>query len=331
MDRIKEIWRKLESNPAGVSGIEKIRFSESSPCDLYLGIKTPENSRLFAIRISLKNAKNVIGLRNIKGMRIEKILDNRNEGFILLNLILSDNQYQDIFDVLISDIISHVVDLADEKEIIKNFYNRLNKWQALFEKFNPEGLSAESQRGLFGELVLLKKLISEFPDKSKAVQSWVGSALAIQDFQMDKWAIEVKTTSGNNHQKIHISNERQLDETIVANLFLFHLSLDIRQGNGELLNTIIDSVRDTLKNESVAYTLFCHKLIEAGYFDIHKDLYTETGYTIRETNYYKVEGKFPRLKEKDIPTGVGDVKYTVNISDCGGFVIPESDVFKLIF
>lgn len=330
MNRIKEIWKKLESNPAIVAGIEKIRFSENSPCDLYLGIKTPENLRLFAVRISLKNGKNISGIRNIRGIRIEKILDNQKEGFLLLNLILSENHYQDIFDVLISDIISHIVNLTDEKEIIKNFYNRLNKWQTLFEKFNPEGLSPEAQRGLFGELTMLKKLVSLSTDKNTVIQSWVGSVPAIQDFQMNNWALEVKTTSGNNHQKIHISNERQLDESIVANLFLFHLSLDVRQGNDVTLNRIVDDIRDGLKEESVAFISFNHKLIKGGYFDIHRELYAEIGYAIREANYYKIQGNFPRLKEENIPPGVGDIQYTVNISGCEEFFVSESDVLKLI-
>lgn len=330
MDKIKEIWKKLEINPASVKGIEKIRFSSDHPCDLYLGLKTPENARLLALSISLKNAKNIDDARNIKGLRIEKITDSSREGFFLLNLVLSDKQYQDIFDILISDIISHVILITDEKEIIKTFYNRIKKWQSLFEKYNPDGLSPESQRGLYGELVLLRELISASDEKENFVRSWVGSASAIQDFQLNNWAIEVKTTSGNNHQKIYVSNERQFDESVVDNLFLYHLSLDVRQGNGETLINIIDSVLNILRQESAAYTLFRNKLTEAGYFESHNELYRETGYSMRDSGFYRVEGDFPRLTENDIPNGVGDVKYTINITDCTGFMIQKNDVFNLI-
>src|SRR6185437_12232591 len=172
MDRIKEIWKKLITGPAIATGIQKIRYSEKSLCDLYLGIKVPENSRVLAIRLSVNNYKDINGIRNIKGLRIEKIPDLDKEGFLFLNLVLSENRYQDIFDILVADIISNVIDLTSDKEIIKGFYNRLNKWQSLFEKFNPEGLSQESQRGLFGELVMLRKLISETTNTHKVILCW---------------------------------------------------------------------------------------------------------------------------------------------------------------
>lgn len=57
----------------------------------------------------------------------------------------------------------------------------------------------------------------------------------IKDFQFGSWGLEVKTTSGNIHQKIHISNERQLDTSNITYLYLNHLSLELREGAGETL------------------------------------------------------------------------------------------------
>lgn len=330
MDRIKEIWNLLLLNHSKLEGIEKIRFSDKCPCDIYLGIKTPEISKLLAIRISLKNGKELRKVRSIKGLKIEKIIDSENNGYILLSLILSEAQFQDIFDVLIADIISHVINLSDEKKIIKDFFDRLNKWQALFEKFNPEGLTVESQHGLYGELIVLKFLISEIDDKIKAVQSWVGSEHAVQDFQRDDWAIEVKTSSGNNAQKIHISNERQLDETWIKHLFLYQLVYDIRPGPGQSLNQLVDEIKLLLTSENTAYHLFNEKLIAAGYFEAHKKLYSEITYNKRESNIYKVEGEFPRIKPDSIPLGVSEVKYSLNTAECKDYIITESSFIEII-
>lgn len=330
MNRIKEIWNQIDSSPSTFEGISKVRFSQTSSCHLYLGKKTPENARLLAISVSIKNGRNVNHIKNLKGLRIERILDSQKEGNLLLNLVLLDDHFRDIFDVLINDIIINVIDLSVENEIVHAFSNRIGQWQTLFEKYKPEGLPEEYQRGLYGELYMLRRAITEGSDPFKLVRSWVGSSNAIQDFQFDNSAIEVKVSAGNNHQKVHINNERQLDETALENLFLFHISVDVRVKKGETLNDVVNEIRSLLMQDSSAYALFNHKLIEAGYFDMHKEIYSVHGYSIRDTNYYRVHARFPRLTESAIPEGVGDIKYTINISDCTEYSVSEPDVLKLI-
>ena len=61
--------------------------------------------------------------------------------------------------------------------------------------------------------------------------------------------------------------------------------------------------------------LFKLKLLESGYYEIHKPLYDEKGYTIRQENLYRVSGNFPRITEKQSPFGVGDVKYSIVLSE----------------
>ena len=72
------------------------------------------------------------------------------------------------------------------------------------------------------------------------------------------------------------------------------------------------------------------KLMEYGYFDIHKNLYDDNGYTIRQENVYSVSGDFPRITEKQIPKGVGDVKYTIILTESESWRINEIDLFKQI-
>ena len=140
----------------------------------------------------------------------------------------------------------------------------------------------------------------------------------------------MKTTHGNNHQKIHITSERQLDDAIIANIFLYHLSLDVRVSNGELLNSIIDEVLDLLKDNTMANNLFKLKLLEVGYYDIHRPLYEETGYTIRQENLYRVAGNFPRITEANIPIGVGDVRYSIILSESEEYRIDQKTLFSEI-
>ena len=91
-----------------------------------------------------------------------------------------------------------------------------------------------------------------------------------------RWGVEVKTTSGNNHQKVHISSERQLDIANIETLLLYHISLEVRQNSGETLNQIVQSLIDLLSSDFTSLNRFRNKLLEAGYFDQHISLYDDT-------------------------------------------------------
>lgn len=70
--------------------------------------------------------------------------------------------------------------------------------------------------------------------------------------------------------------------------------------------------------EAPARTIFEDKLYASGYIRAHAPLYT-TGYVYRTVSAYQVQEGFPRLVEADIPTGVGDVRYSVALSSCAPF------------
>jgi len=76
--------------------------------------------------------------------------------------------------------------------------------------------------------------------------------------------------------------------------------------------------------------MFKTKLINVGYFDIHQHLYSDMGYFIRQENYYDVKGDFPRIQEKDLMRGVGDVKYSIIVADCLSYIVPENLLFERI-
>ena len=90
----------------------------------------------------------------------------------------------------------------------------------------------------------------------------------------------------------------------------------MRNDFGESLNDLVEWVENHLSSFIPELNMFKLKLYEIGYFDLHKPLYQNIGYTIRQENIYKVEDEFPRITEEEIRNGVGDVKYTIVIADC---------------
>ena len=80
----------------------------------------------------------------------------------------------------------------------------------------------------------------------------------------------------------------------------------------------------------MASNLFNLKLLESGYYEIHKPFYEEKGYAIRQENLYRVNGNFPRITENQIPIGVGDVRYSIVLSESEEWRIDQETLLSEI-
>jgi hypothetical protein len=330
MDRIKEIWSMLGENPPSLEGLIKVRYSKDSTCNLFLGFKTPLLQHTLSIRLHKKYGDLINIEKKFKGIVIEKLIDPESESHFLLNVVLLDKQLDDIYDVFISDLIVNLIDLNNDLKIISVLFGRLEKWKNLLVLIKPDCLTLEQQQGLFGELYLLKKMLLNSKNQFSLVINWVGPNGANKDFQFKDIAIEVKTSHSNHYNKITINNENQLDTCNLKMLILFHLSLEIRDNAGITLNQIVDEIKEIIVNDYNIYPIFITKLITIGYNDIHRPNYEQRGYFIKDEIFYNIKDNFPRIEEKDIRKGVGEVKYSIIVDDFYSYKIDNESVFNNI-
>ena len=328
--KINQIWKDLESDKTFTSGLLLRRYSSAVLPNVFIALKAPERYRCIATILKDEVVIDIAPFDKLQDISLEIIADGKTPNQNILLIKLTSQEHKDIFSVLGEDLISSICSEQDEKRLLGILLNRFEKWKSLFAKVGFRGLSLEEQRGLFGELYFLRKFVEANKDFQYVVSSWVGVAKEIRDFQMNDWAVEVKTTHGNNHQKIHVSSERQLDNTHIEHLFLFHLSLEKVQETGETLNQLIDSVLQILESDSIALYRFKTKLYEVGYFEHHYHLYNSIGYFIRNNTFYRVENDFPRIQENEIRSGVGDVKYSIVLSLLENYIQTEESVFKTL-
>ena len=134
----------------------------------------------------------------------------------------------------------------------------------------------------------------------------------------------------NNPQKVTINGERQLDETMLESLFLYHFSVEVSNGNGQTLCLKIAAIRELLENDTPALSLFNAKLFEAGYLDKHEPFYQDKFYQVRNENFYKIENDFPRIKENELRGGVSDVKYSIILAMCDEYLVSENQLFNTV-
>lgn len=331
MTKINQIWDELANDKSFAKGLLVRRYSGSVLPDVFVALQQPEKLLCIASSISDNIEVNISQFDNLQEIHIDFFPDPNQHGKNTLLFKLTNNQHRDIFSVLCEDLIASITNETNEKKLVKTILNRFEKWKSLFTKIISEGLLLEEQRGLFGELYFLRKFLQSNSNNYQYVlNAWIGTAGEVRDFQMNNWAVEVKTTHGNNHQKVQISSERQLDITHLDKLFLYHLSLEKVQESGDTLNQIIASINNILVTDTIALNRFKSKLYEAGYFDQHFALYESHGYLIRQDAFYIVENDFPRIQENEIRSGVGDVKYSIILSQCEEYKQTEEIVLETL-
>jgi hypothetical protein len=329
---IEAVWRQIENTVKsdGRSGLIKRLIMPHWENKYFLGVEIDTGKRLFILEAPYKILRNLGSLPQTNGFEATiRHLGDEKDNYLSLLLIIKKTQFQDLFVSLIKDILEHL-NSHDLEKSIEIILSRLLRWQNFLERFHPDGLGDEAQRGLFGELYFLNLLFEAKINLQAAIRAWRGPEKTVHDFIFPSCALEVKTSISKQHQKVYISNERQLDYSQSGKLYLYHLSLDNQSEIGISLNQIIRIIREILENRPLEKELFEEKLFESGYLDMHSERYNVPMYSIREFNLFGVVEGFPRITENDLPDGVGDVKYSIMISECKHFLRQEKDVLQLI-
>lgn len=326
--KIEKIWHKHEEDTSFDAPLVYQRFSAEIEPDVFIALKNPGRFRAVAFLVETTLKRDVAGYNTFKDISIEFFPSDVSSQKVFLLVTLVNRDHENIFSTLCEDLIYEVAEVADNNVIVTDVLERLSAWQLLFEKSSRKGLSDELQRALYGECYFMRNYLKGNTNFSICIDAWKGPQRAVQDFQYGNWAVEVKTTQGKNHQKIHISSERQLDTSFVPFIYLYHLSLEVRDHHGETLNEVIESLSVLFGDNSRALSVFRLKLLEYGYFDRHKVLYEETGYTIRNLNIYRITEDFPRITEQGLSPEIGDVRYSLIIPANPSWYITEKELFE---
>lgn len=328
-NRMLDLWAIMEAQ--NDMGIAKLLYDSSLPYHIYATYASDE--RGYGISFSFPNSIRIDTehFQNLKKLKVGIYSDGTLVDSKMLLIQLLAPAQRETFSCLCESLINTVKTMDSEESMVKSAISQLDKWRNLFDKAGSEGLSPIEQQGLYGELGFLRKLISKniFP-ASEAMDYWVGADAAQRDFMGNAWAVEVKTTATSNPQEVTINSERQLDETLFDNLYLYHCSVETTKRNGETLPDRINKLRRSLENEPAALSKFNEKLITAGYFDEDEALYAFRAYKLRDESIYRVEGDFPRIKESDLRGCVGNLTYSIVLSACATYRQSEATVFSTI-
>jgi hypothetical protein len=327
-----DVWSVLEAASGDKhAGYVVRRVRPEAMCDLRLGVEKPSNTRLFLLRLNAASLRTPREFPKSSGFEVRRLFlpaDARTH--VTLSLRLTQPQFSEVFTSLVEDVSRHVAPATSDKAAIDALVERLERWQAFLKRHPAEGLSEESQRGLYGELRFLSEQAIPALGIRESVRAWTGPSGTNQDFEFGPVAVEVKVSTSKQHQKLMIASERQLDDTGLQNLLVYYLSLDVRQGGSDTLVAMVNRVRSQLLRDIVATQTFESSLFEAGYLECHASLYQRVGYATRETGFFRVGPGFPRIVEAMLPAGVGDVRYSISVAECKNYAITATEAVQLL-
>jgi len=334
--RIEQLWplleearQKSEEQPStSLPGGWALRLIRPDPsCPLYVGIELSSGRRGLLLRVAGKLIPTKSNNRISNSLAIATVPINSDE--VLFGVLLRDIRNSDTFSALAEDLARRITKATTPTTRISSLLEGIKRWQKFLVAGN-DGLSEEAQSGLWGELHFLgEQLIPKF-GCLEAVSAWQGSKAAHQDFVMPGGAIEVKTTTAKKPHVLRISSERQLDEKGLPSLFLHHVALSVQQGAGETLPDIISRLRGKIAAERYATEIFEEGLLAVGYLDLHIPRYAEKGYMVREINDFAVRRGFPRITERDLPKGIGNVTYLLSVEACRPFSITTKSLLNAV-
>lgn len=190
----------------------------------------------------------------------------------------------------------------------------LGTYKELLQKMGR--LSEEQQRGLYGELLVLRHLI-EAMGESDAISSWLGPTNEQHDFGFPDFDAECKTTT--SEKRIHtISSATQLERTPGRPLWLISVQIT-RAGShsGESLADLVASIADSLYNEEQK---FWQHMVNLGWKRSDAPLYSQKFMLRSAIQSYLVDDSFPAITSSTLANlvpnwdTVSGLTYRIDIS-----------------
>lgn len=205
-----------------------------------------------------------------------------------------------------------LINSVDPMDVESTVWDVIDSWAEIFGRIR-EPLSKEEQIGLFGELVILQKLIDKFG--STATNWWTGPAATKHDFIANEWEIEVKS-SLRLDPIAHIHPINQLEPEPVD---FYLLMIGLKQGN-KLLPEMIEDIRGKI-SENVDKNKFNRSLKLVGYDDEHAHQYPD-GYEVSTIRFLEIDDATLVFRPSAITPGTiyEDIRWTLRESS-----LPFSD------
>jgi len=331
-ETLKQTWSAVVAEASQADGYYHRRIPLACVWPAHAGIHRPTDARILVLETELKSVRGLRLKDETRGYSIDVGPDEAGRSDrAVIRIQETSAGYREIFTIFCADILEHWTPHAGASDALKSLSRRLARWKKFFQRGAQFGLSREDYVGLYGELSFIEAGLKAGVAGLPIVNAWQGPLGTNQDFLFGPVAVEIKTTTGNEIDKVRITNARQLDSTGLQSLFLARYAFDFRQGGGRTLPQLVATLKSSLAAISPdALSVFNDRLLEAGFVEGTPNEFDGWGFTPRHFDVFNVGEGFPRLLESSLPSGVSEVSYTLNLSAAVRFQIVETDFWARI-
>ncbi len=251
--------------------------------------------------------------------RLRGRLDGANLRFTETPLETDDDyrRYADVYcverqlDQLFSEVCVDVLEAVEARpnQALAATNEVLATWRSLFAPSNTV-LRTSALAGLFGELVMLRDLLSKTPS---AALMWHGPAGERHDFTSGKIAVEVKTTTRPDGRAARIHGLDQLNPPMNGRLHLRWIRV-AQESDGESVPDLVRHVLAATDDPPTVHSM----LAEVGFRLSDDSRYESIRFRIVEDDLLTVTDGFPRLLAATAgATAIRDVEYTIDVPEPG--------------
>ncbi len=329
MTELSKTWDELRPNDTSDGAYVRLRLPSVLCCAVYAAKRQNTGLEALVVEVATASLPAGVTLSASKGFDLRsEPLEAGRDGRTRLILELAHVRFRDIFHTLCEDLIRSLKAAKTDQSAMREFISRLARWQAFLHRHPLDGLPLEVRRGLYGELSFIQFLFNHGLSPERVIAGWTGYQAASHDFQFASGHVEVKTSSASTPHVFRVSNASQLDDYGIPALFVHLVKVAEGEGGTTTLPDAVEKIRSVLDEHSRA--VFDDGLLEAGYTDAHRGLYSTPRYSIQSRRFFRVRDGFPRLLVADLPSGVEDVRYGVAIAACAPFEVDGLGVISLV-
>ena len=235
----------------------------------------------------------------------------------ILYIRLKESAQLELFETLCRDVMAAGELANTDAEALERAIGRTFRWHYLLRGGRLEALSEEAQKGLIGEIEILKLLIASLGAKP-SLAAWTGPSGAPKDFELKADCIEVKARREASQPFVKITSEHQLSDVPDRRLWLGVLAVDkVQHPHGRTLTEYVREVTELLeRTEPSAIMDWDLHLADAGYDALHD--YSAWRWIVSSPEFHSVAEGFPRITAP-VPLGVSGVTYALALSACTPF------------
>ena len=317
MNDLRAAWRALSGARQG-EGWQTIPVAVGAPCSLFAGSRMPGGEE--AVLVGFRSVQSLPYSRLPQGHGFEVLrveAPETGEHRLVVALARRPGGSPELFAMMAEDVVGLLDGStgAGEETVLRRFLARINAWQDFMNRHRESMLSAENEQGLFGELVLMERLVEADLPPPDVLDAWQGPVDGVQDFILGSGGIEVKTTLSAGGFPATISSLEQLDDNLRQPLFVAATKLALHS-SGMTLPEMVDAIKGRLADDRQALEMFDIRLMQAGLLHSTVSRYTRR-FLHASSAILCVQGDFPRLTRANVHPLVRKARYEIDLDLAG--------------